>query len=110
MFRFVLNIYGSYFKSIYHSDLLIHQSYPVAQPFPTLALYPRGDTEPLVFVVTYDNIYYISESIQTHIIFEKVPHQIGRNICDPHHHFAAIQGTECVNFCNLWEGVCKDLF
>ena len=41
-------------------------------------------------------------------------HHIGRKICDPHHHFAAIQGTNCVinclNFCTLWEGVCTNIF
>ena len=41
-------------------------------------------------------------------------HQIGILTCDSHHNFATIQGIECeiscLNFCTLWEGVCKDLF
>ena len=44
----------------------------------------------------------------------KVLHQIGIIICDPHHNFLAIQGTDFVTgylkFCTLLEGVCTDLF
>ena len=40
----------------------------------------------------------------------KVLYHIGIMICDPHHNFATIQGTDCLNFCTLWEGVCTDIF
>ena len=63
----------------------------------------------MVLVVPYDNIYDISEYFKPHIRYEKVIHHIGRMICDPHHNFAAIQGTDyvidCLNFCTIWEGV-----
>ena len=59
MFGYVLNTYGSNLKSIHHSDFYTHHVFPVAQPFPTLALYPHGDTENLVFDAPYDNIFDI---------------------------------------------------
>ena len=41
-------------------------------------------------------------------------HHIGRMICDPHHNFAAKQGTDnvidCLTFFTLWEEVCTDIF
>ena len=56
----------------------------------------------------------ILESFHPHIRSGKVLHQTGRKICDPHHHFAAIQGTDCVTVClvfyTLWEGVCTYIF
>ena len=114
IFGYVLRTYGSNLKSIHHSYFYTHQFSLAAQPFPTLALYPHGDTKPLVFNVPYDNIYDISEYFQPHIIFWKFLHQVGRNICDPRHHLTAIQGTNCVtdclNFCTLWEGVCTCIF
>ena len=86
----------------------------IAHTFPSLSPYPHGDTEAFLFVVPYDNIYDISDYFQPHIISRKVLHHIGRMICDPHHNFAVIQGTNYVNdcpiFCTLWEGVCKDIF
>ena len=60
MFGYDTNNYGSYLKSIHHSDLHIHQFSPVAHPFPTMALYSHGDTINLVFSTPYDNIYDIS--------------------------------------------------
>ena len=114
IFGYVLNTYHSDLKSIHHSDFYTHQFFPIAQPFPTLALYPPGDIEPLVFVVPYDNISDILDPFQPHIISKKVLHHTGRKICDPHHNFATIQGSDCVtncpNFYTLWEGVCIDLF
>ena len=61
MFGSYINNYGSYLKSIHHSDFYTHQLFPVAQHFPTLSLYPHGDTKPLVFSSPYDNIYDISK-------------------------------------------------
>ena len=57
--------------SIIHIFTLIFFSL-VAQVFPTLALYPHGDTKKLVFVVTYDNIYDILESFRPHFLIGKV--------------------------------------
>ena len=51
MFGYFLNIYGSYVNSLHHSYFYTHQISPVAQPFPSLALYPHGDTKPLVIAV-----------------------------------------------------------
>ena len=110
MFLFFINTYGSYLKSIHHSYFYIHQFSLVAQPFPTLALYPHRDTIPLVFSTPYDNISDISHYIHPYLIFGKVLYQFGRKICDPHHHIIVIQGTDCVDFSTLWEGVCIDLF
>ena len=114
MFGYVLNTYGLDLKSIHHLDFHTHQFPPVGQTFPNLSPYPHGDTEDLVFVVPYDNIYDISESIHPHIISRKFLHHIGRKICDPHHNFVAIKGTDCaidyIKFSTLWEGICKDLF
>ena len=110
MFGSDLNIYGSDFKSIYHSDLLIHQFYPVAHPFTTMALYTHVETIPLVFVSPYDNNYDISESIKPHFRIGKVLYQFGRKICGLVHHFVAIQGTDCIEYFTLWERVCTYLF
>ena len=110
IFLSFLNTYGSHIKYIHHSYFYTHQFSLVAHPFPSLAPYPHGDTKPLVFSFPYDNISDISESIHPHFIFGKVIYQFGRKICDPHHHFAAIQETDYVVFSTLWEGVCKDLF
>ena len=44
--------------SIIH--IFTHHFFPVAHPFPSLALYPHGDTEALVFSIPYVNIYDIS--------------------------------------------------
>ena len=67
-----------------------------------------------VFIVPYNKIYDISDYFWPHIIYLKVLHHIGRMICDPHHNFATLQGsdyvTDCLNFCTLWERVCTDLF
>ena len=100
-----IKIYGSYFKSIYHSNLLIHRFYLVAHPFPTRALYTHGDTIPLVFSDPYDNISYISDYFQPHFKIWKVLHQVERKFHGLVHHFAAIQGTSCIEFLTLWEGV-----
>ena len=86
-------------------QIFTHQVFPVVHPFPSLAPYPHGDNEALVFYVPYDNIYDISEYFQPHFRFFQVIQQFGINICDPHHHFAAIQGTHCLNFCTLWVGI-----
>ena len=59
MFGYFLNTYGSYLKSIHHSNSYTHQFSPIAHPFPIMALYPHGDTTPLVFAAPYDNIYDI---------------------------------------------------
>ena len=56
MFGSVLNTYGSYLKSIHHSDFYTHQFSPVAHTFSSLTPYPHGDTEAFVFVVPCDNI------------------------------------------------------
>ena len=113
MFGSVLNTYGSYLKSIHHSYFYTHKFSLAAHTFPSLVPYPHGDIEAFVFVFLYDNISDISEYFQPHIRFGNVLHHIGRNICDPHHHFVAIQGTDCVtncpNFCTLWEEVCIDI-
>ena len=113
MFGTVLSTYGSYLNSIHHSEFYTHQFSLIAHTFPSLAPYPRGETKAFVFVVPYNSIYDISYSFQPHLRSRKVLHHIGRMICDPHHNFVAIQGTNCVNdcpnFCTLWEGVCKDI-
>ena len=83
MFGSDINIYDSDFKSIYHSDLLIHQFYPVAQHFPTIALYTHGDTIPMVFSTPYDNNYDISKFLLPHFRIGKVLHQFERKICGP---------------------------
>ena len=36
--------------------------------------------------------------------------QFEKKVHGPSHPFAAIQGTDCVNFSTLWEGVCTNLF
>ena len=75
MFGSDLSIYGSNIKSIksiYHSDLQIHQFSSVAHHFPTMALYSHGDTIPLVFSATYDNIYNILYSFKSHFRIWKV--------------------------------------
>ena len=59
MFGYVINTYGSYLKSIHHSYFYTHQFSPVAHNFPSLALYPYGVIEAIVFVVPYNNIYDI---------------------------------------------------
>ena len=66
IFGSILNTYGSYLNSIHHSYFYIHQFSPLAQHFSIIALYPYGDTKPLVFVVPYDNISDISESFNPH--------------------------------------------
>ena len=86
-----LRIYGSDLKSIHHSDFYTHQFSLVAHTFPSLAPYPHGDTKDIIFFVQYDNIYDISDYFQTHIIYGKVLHHIGRMMCDPHHNFIVIQ-------------------
>ena len=101
MFGSDINIYGSNFKSIYHSNLLIHQFYPVAHPFPTMALYTHGDTINLVFAAPYDNIPDISEYFKPHFRIGKVLHQFERKIHVLVHHFAAIQGTDYIEFFTL---------
>ena len=80
IFISIIKTYGLDLKSIHHFSLVAHH-------FPTLSLYPHGDIEPLVFNIPYDNISDISEYFQSHIIYGKVIHHIGINICDPHHNF-----------------------
>ena len=114
MFGYVLNTYGSNLKSIHHSNFYTDRFFPVAHTFPSPSPYPHGDTEAFGFVVPYDNISDISYFFQPHIIYGKVLHHIRRMICDSHHNFVAIQGTDyvtdCLNFCSLWEGVCTYIF
>ena len=43
------------------SPSIIHIFTVISLPFPSLAPYPHGDTEALVFVVPYDNISNIIE-------------------------------------------------
>ena len=74
MFLSFLNTYGSYINSIHYSYFYTHLFSLVAHTFPSLAPYPHGDTEAFVFVVPYDNIYDILESIQPHIRSRKVLH------------------------------------
>ena len=66
MFGYNINIYGLHFKSIYPLDLLIHQFYPVAHPFPTMAMYTHGETIPLVFAAPHENNYDVSKSLKPH--------------------------------------------
>ena len=99
---YILNTYGSYLKSIYHYDFYTHQFSLVAHTFPGLAPYPHRDTEDLVVVVPYDNIYDISEFYQPHIRSIQVLHHIGILTCDPHHNFAAIQGIGCEINCLIF--------
>ena len=89
MFGSIINNYGLDIKSIHHSDFYTHKFFPVTHTFPSLAPYPHGDTEPLVFFVPYDNIHDIPESFQPHIRSGKVLHWIGRMICDPYHNFCS---------------------
>ena len=96
MFGSYIRIYGSYFKSIYHSYLPIHQSYPVAQPFSTIALYTHRDNTPLAFSPPYDNTFDISESLHHHFRTGKVLQQFERKIRGPFHHFATTQGIDCI--------------
>ena len=103
IFIYDIKIYGSDFNSIYHSDLLIHQFYPVAHPFTIMDLYNHGDTIPLVFAAPYDNNYDISESLKPHFRIRKVLHQFERKIYDIVHHFATIQGTDCIESFTFWE-------
>ena len=110
MFGFDLNIYGSYFKSIYHLDLHIHQFSAVTHLFPTMALCSHGDTIPLVLLTPYDNNSDHSESFQPRFIIGKVLQQFEKKIHCSFHHFVAIQGTDCNEFFTLWEGVCTYLF
>ena len=72
MFGSDINIYFLYFKSIYHSYLLIHQFYPVARHFFIMALYNHGDIIPLVFATPYDNNSDISESFNPNFRNRKV--------------------------------------
>ena len=88
---------------IHHSDFYTYQFSPVADNFPSLALYPHGAIEAFVLAVPYANIYDISEFYQPRIRSIQVLHQIGILTCDSHHNFAAIQGIgceiNCLNFC-----------
>ena len=77
MFSSVTKAYGSDLNYVHHSYFYTHQFSPVAHTFPSLSLYPHGDTEPFVFVVTYDYIYDISKYFHPHIISGKVLHHIG---------------------------------
>ena len=111
MFGSVLSTYCSDLKPIHHSDFYSYQFFPVAHSFPSLALYPHGPSEAFVLVVTYDNIYDISEFYQPHIRSIQVLHHIGRLTCDSHHNFAAIQGIGCeINCLIFWEGLCTYIF
>ena len=76
IFGYFLNTYGSYVKSIHHSYFYTHQFSPVAHTFPSLALYPHGDTESFVFVVPSDNISDILDYFHPHIRYRKVLHHI----------------------------------
>ena len=62
MFVYVLNTYGSDIKYIHHSYFYIHQFFQVANHFPTMGVYPHGDTKPLVFSNPYDESFDISYS------------------------------------------------
>ena len=77
MFGSDINTYGSYFRSIKHSNLIIYQFYPVVHHFPTMTLYTHGNTIPLVFCSLYDTNSDISESLKLHLIFGKVLHHFG---------------------------------
>ena len=73
-------------------------------------LYTHEETKDLVFVATYDNNYDILKSFQTNFRIGKVVQQFEKKIHDPLHHFTVIQGTDCIEFFTLWEGVCTNIF
>ena len=71
MFGSFLNTYGSYLMPIHHSDFYTYQFSPVVHNFPSLALYPHGDTKAFVLAVPYANISdiirFFSASYQIYI-------------------------------------------
>ena len=79
MFGSVLNTYGSYLKSINHSYFYTHRFSPVANTFPSLALYPHGIIEAFVFIVSYANVYDISKSCHPNIIYGKFLLHVWKN-------------------------------
>ena len=98
-----------WFRSQFHPSFIFLQPFvfPSCSSFFYSSHIPSWIHYIFVFPAPYDNISYY---FQPHFIFKKVLQQFGRNKCDPQHHFADIQGTDCVDFSTLWEGVCTYIF